>query len=362
MEKALTKATDICFYLTAGETWEKIYEDCLHAKKSIQFEQYIILDDAVGNSFLKLFAEKAKQGVTVHLILDAIGSRSVLFSPFIEEIENYQGRVVFYNPPFWWKIFFPSRWFPRNHAKTMLIDSEIAYIGGVCLAEYMRGWRDTQARFTGLLVEDVKQDFLCIWERLTKNIKSTFACLTPVDAPLRYVVNLPHLGESPIYKELLAQIQQAKEHIYLVTPFFFPPRKLRKYLKQAVRRGIGVTIIVAAKTDVRLADIIGQSYFHFLIKKGIRIALYTEGTLHAKYAVIDGKWATVGSTNLDYLSLLINREANIITTDATVVAELTRHFFKDIQSCINVDKAFMHNRPFFHKLMGYVGRMIKKLL
>src|SRR5688500_15145462 len=107
------------------EAWQAMYQDCLDARNSIEFEQYIIRNDETGNRFLKLFAEKAEQGVRVHLLFDRVGSRQVFSLPVIENIRKYGGQVVFYNPIGWINILTPLTWFPRNHVKALLVDSSI---------------------------------------------------------------------------------------------------------------------------------------------------------------------------------------------------------------------------------------------
>ncbi|MEJ0062256.1 MAG: phosphatidylserine/phosphatidylglycerophosphate/cardiolipin synthase family protein [Alphaproteobacteria bacterium] len=356
------KDTHLEFYLTSGDAWAAMERDCLAAGESIELEQYILANDALGNRFLEIFAEKAKAGVKVSLMLDTVGSRGVLNSPIIESIRRHGGRVFFYNPIAWWNIFMPSTWYPRNHTKTMLIDSKAAYTGGVCLAEFMRPWRDTQVRFTGRLVDDVKRDFACLWDWAAKGKSLVRKCASQGKGLLRYGVGEPHLGMNPVYRELLSEIRRAERQISLVTPYFFPPLRLRRRLGAAARRGVQVTVIMAEETDISFAGHIAQSYIPYFLRRGIRILLYTKSTLHAKYAVIDDRWATVGSTNLDYLSLLHNREANIVATDAIFIGELARHFQNDRDGCVEATWEYLRRKPLWHRIIGRLGRPFRKLL
>ncbi len=350
-------ATQLQFYPTTCEAWNSMYEDCIGARESIEFEQYILEDDPIGHQFLMLFADKARQGLKVHLLLDRIGSRSLYDSPLIEEIRHYGGKVHFYNSIGWMNILLPMTWFPRNHSKTMLIDSKIAYVGSACIAEPMKNWRDTQVRVTGALVEDI-QSGIARPKRFPLRRKKPAAA----ERPFRYLVNRPDTGPNPIYRELLLETHKAQRSIRLVTPYFLPPHRLRRALRRATRRGVEVLVIMGEKTDVPLADHVSHTYFPRFLRDKLQLLLYRETMLHAKYVIVDDVWATVGSTNIDYLSLLKNREANIITTDKGVIACLNAQFDIDRKACHEVDSSYWQRIPLRHKLLGYAGRIIKKIL
>lgn len=365
MEQATNEHTDIKFYLSSRDTWQAMYEDCLAAKKSIEFEQYILMNDPLGKQFMQMFADKAKQGVAVRLLLDKVGSRSQYYSPMVKEIKKNGGEVYFYNPIRWLNLLFPKTWFPRNHTKTLLIDSRVAYTGGVCIAEYMKTWRDTQARFTGSLAEQVQREFQYVWGKISKRlkVKRNYSDRNKkVKNLFRYVVHLPKIQSNPVYKELLSQIRAAEKEIYLVSPFFLPPIRLRRALYKAIRRGVKVQVMGSDKTDVPVADRVAHSYYPRFLRRGIKIYIYKTTILHAKYAVVDDRWATIGSTNLDYLSLLRNREANIITEHPETIAELKKHFHNDLINCIEIGPDYWYNAPVLYRLIGYLFRPFRKIL
>ncbi len=354
---------DIKFYLSAGEAWEAMYQDCLNAQESIELEQYILNNDEIGKRFVKLFVQKAKQSIPVRLILDKVGSSSMVSSPEIKELQDHGGEVFFYNPITWLHIFLPHTWYPRNHIKTMLIDSKIAYTGGVCFAAFMANWRDTQARFTGALAKQAKEDFERLLEQLRERKKlRRFIRNRRKGSWLRYVVSRPQLGANPIYKEILGQIYKAEKKVCMVSPYFMPPFRLRRALRLAVRRGVKVQIMMSEKTDVALADCVSYSYFPQMLRAGVEILLYKKSVLHAKYTVVDGTWATIGSTNIDYLSLMRNREANLIIDQIPVAAELQSHFDRDVPDCIEVTNSFYESLPPHIKLAGFLGRFFRKIL
>ncbi|MGD9650485.1 MAG: phosphatidylserine/phosphatidylglycerophosphate/cardiolipin synthase family protein [Dongiaceae bacterium] len=361
---ASDNATQLQFYLTSGEAWEAMYRDCEAAAATIDFEQYILQDDGIGKRFLNLFIAKAKEGVKVRLILDKVGARKLYRSVAVNELEKQGGQVEFYNPIGVLNLFFPKTWFPRTHMKTVIIDSKTAYLGGVCFADEMCDWRDTQLRINGKMVKDIEEDFTAIWRRVKEGIKTRPRPYPPLHEPLRYVASRPlsRAHPSPLYTELLLKIRQAKKRVYLVSPYFLPPWRLRRHLRAAIKRGVEVRIIMGGKTDSSFTDHVSHSYFPRWLGLGMHLHLYRKNVMHAKYSIIDDDWATIGSTNMDYLSLLRNREGNIVTCDPALIAELLAHFKNDLSHSIEANWAFWRKIPRRHKIIGYLGRSLKKIM
>ena len=353
---------DIQFFKTPRETWDGMRADIQAARKSIEFEQYIVGNDDVGNGFLQLFLDKQRAGIQVRLLLDRIGSRGVFGSDLIKQLEEAGAQVRFYNPPEFKNIFNPLRWFPRNHTKTLLIDSEIAWIGGVCCHTDMCDWRDTQVRFTGPAVALIEEKFHLERIRWTKRFKQFVKRDRKIDQPFEYIVHRPHLGPNPIYRRLVRAIRNAKVSVDLVTPYFLPPFGLRRAIRGAAKRGVRVRVMMSEATDAPIADRVSHSYFPWMYRKGIRIFLYRKSMLHAKYAIIDDNWATLGSSNLDYLSLKHNREANLMIHDAAIIAQMREQFDDDLKECIEAGKDYWHNLSLRHRVLGYLGRFMKKIL
>lgn len=350
------------FYYRNSDIWDVMYADCKSARKSIEFEQYIMMDDYAGHRFLQLFADKARQGVRVRLMFDGVGSRGLLVNSLLDDIRRAGGEVCFYNSLLSRRAFMPSRWLPRSHVKTLLIDGEVAHTGSACMWEIMEHWHEMHCRFTGPAVADVVAHFSSIWESRDKNetIRHTPRPDTRADAA--YAVSHPALRINPIYRELLQQIALANKSIRLVTPYFLPPNRLRRALIRAARRGVKVEILVSAKTDVPLADHVSHSYFPGLLRRKIGIFLYPYQVLHAKYAIIDETWATIGSTNMDYLSLMHNREANLIIRVPHVLHELRAASDNYMRDAIQVDFKYCRDIPFADRLSGYLGRFMKGVL
>ena len=353
-------------YVTPGEAWDAMYKDCEAATATIDFEQYILKDDEAGFRFLNLFKDKAEKGIKIRLILDRIGSHTLYASEAVNNILSAGGHVHFYNKLTILNLFLPHTWFPRNHSKLMLVDGNVAYVGSVCVSKEMVNWRDLHARIEGPLTTDIQTYFNHVWDnrfrhwrkKHTKQMKAVLQArysLTFIAAQSRFRTNA-------LYKELLREIHQAKKSVYLVTPYFLPPFLLRHALFHAAARGVDVKIMMSAKSDVAVADYVSQSYFPKFNRMGLKILLYKPTIIHAKYAVIDDQWATLGSTNMDYLSLQRNREANIIVRDAGIIQELKTRFELDEKDCQAVDRDYCDNRSIYSKIAGMLARPLKRFL
>ena len=356
-----TEKTQLQFFARTGDAWEAMYEDCLKAQKSIEFEQYIIRDDEIGRRFMELFRNKALNDVMIRLLLDRVGSRSLFRSKLVQDIVEAGGAVNFYNPIGLLNLFAPATWFPRNHTKTMLIDNAVCHIGSACLADYMANWRDLNARITGTLVSEIAKDFSYIWKRAA-NQKCKRPDISDDNPDFSYLVAKPRMTPSPIYRELLTQIRQAKKTVYMATPYFLPPYGLRRALRQAAQRSVDIKVIYSDITDVPLAVHTSRTYFRRFLNEGVRLFSYKGTVYHAKYSVIDGTWATMGSVNLDYLSLLRNREANIVITEQDTIRRLEKEFANDMQRCEEILPNFWMRVPLRYKIIGYIGRIFKRML
>ena len=340
------------------ETWEAMYRDCVKSVKSIEFEQYILENDSVGERFMELFIEKAKAGINVFLVCDTFGSALLTHSPLVETLREHGGRVFFYNKIRKLHLFTPWRWFPRTHIKTLLVDSSIAYTGGVCMAERMREWRDTHIRLTGPVVQQIRHAFDDIENRMTrKGIKHHSK--ENADQRFSYFLTHPQRARFAIYRELKRAVKEAQSYIYITSAFFIPNRRFIRLLKHAKKRGVDVRILVPEQSDVMLADWICLSYMPKFMRAGFRIFHYRNTVMHSKTAIIDDHWGTVGSTNFDVISFFHNREANIVTTDKDIIAALKRQFFIDLENCVEMTTAIWAGIPLWKKIVGRSARLIK---
>lgn len=342
------------FSTRTSESWQSLKKDIEGANTSIEIEQYILADDEVGRPFLELLCKKAKQRVQVTLMLDKVGSRSVYYSKWPRKLAKCGGDIRFFNPVTWQSLFFPRRWFPRSHVKLMLVDDKIAHLGSACIEQSMKAWRDTHIRLEGAITESISKGFKLLWKSPYK------AKYISPHGKLRYVAGKP--SRNFFYKELLNAIDRAKHTIEIAGPYIMPSLRFKRYLRRAAARGVEVRMLVTGPTDVLLANCVAHSYFRSLLKAGIQIFVYKPTVLHTKYAIIDGEWATFGSMNFDHLSFFHNREANLIVTDEAMLKELIAHNEADHKQSSPYTMKDWKRRPWPYKLLGYLGRPLKRIL
>jgi len=346
------------FFFRPHEAWEAMYQDCRDAQKSIEFEQYILENDAMGQRFMELFIEKAKEGIKIFLICDRFGSSLLYRSPLVRQLRRHGGRVHFYNAFKKLTLLTPWRWFPRTHTKTLLVDSLVAYTGGVCIAERMRHWRDTHVRITGPVISQVRQAFDDIENRImgkkSKGIPSVHE-----DRRFLYLLSRPKQNRRAIYKELVNAVSTAKHYIYISSAFFIPNRRFLRHLAAAHARGVNVRILIPEKSDVIPADWVTLSYTPKFLDVGLRIFHYRETVMHSKTSIIDDSWGTIGSTNFDIISFFHNREANIMTTDQEAIAHLKQQFFSDLACSKELTWEVWRKIPWWKKIIGYIFRILR---
>lgn len=345
--------------LTSLDAWALMAEACRNAQHSIDFEQYIVHDDSVGRPFLEELARRAREGLRVRVILDDFGSRQMNQSPLLDDLRTAGVAVVFYRPLRFWRFVWPLASLPRTHSKLLYIDGDQGYVGSMCMAEHMRDWRDTQLFVTGEAVIEAQRDFERLWHELTLG--------TPVPKafnadPVDYMAHDPDAKSFPIYEALLAEIERATRHIRLATPYFFPPRRLRDALWRARNRGVQISLLLSHKTDVPIADKAARAMYEWWQRLGFEVHLYEPVVMHAKYAVIDDRWATVGSCNYDILSLKCNREANFTLYDPLDVAVIAGHFDGDLTKCRAPTKADFTRQSFVDRWTGRLCALILKAL
>lgn len=356
---------DTAFFTTAHAAWDAQYEDMRTASRSIYMEQYILMDDGAGLRFLHLLRDKARAGIKVAVVVDGVGSRGLINHPVADDIRAAGGSLDFYNPLHTGRMFLPWRWLPRNHVKTTVIDDRILHTGSVCIWKETRNWHELHIRHTGAAVADAKRHLEHLVDstrRLPSTCKQNLPMMTPPPRDGRYLVSEPHLAPNPIYRDLMRAIGRAQKSVCIVTPYFLPPWKLRRTLIKLIRKGVTVDVMISRHSDVPIADEVGHSYFPKLLAKGLRIWLYTPSVLHAKYVIVDDAFVSLGSSNIDYLSLLHNREANTVFHDTETSAVLRALFEKKRESCIVATVSFWHEKPIYLKMKAYVGRLFKKVL
>jgi cardiolipin synthase A/B len=317
------------------EYFPALEEACDAAVREIHLETYIFEDDAAGRRVAAALARAARRGVATHLLVDGFGSRK-LNADLTRELREAGVHVLVYRPDITpWR--FQRQRLRRMHRKLAVIDARIAFVGGVNIIDDMHTPGHTPPRFDyavrieGPLLEYIHPVVKRLWMivQLTQFGSGWPGSDGPEpDAAVRgtkraaFLVrdNLWH--RTDIEEAYLARIAQARSEILIASSYFFPGLGFRHALTQAAERGVRVVLLLQGRVEYRLLHHASRALYGALLNGGIEIHEYHKSFLHAKVAVIDGRWATVGSSNIDPFSLLLAREANIFVDDAAFAGEL----------------------------------------
>ena len=341
--------------LTNGqEKFDDLFKAIDQAKSSIHMEYFNFRNDSINEELISHLAPKAKEGVEIRLIFDGFGNASnnqPMRKQDLKRIRDLGIQIKEYNP-----VRFP--WiddvFNRDHRKIVVIDGAIAYTGGMNVADYyikgtevVGSWNDMHCRIDGQEVNELQKIFLRMWKIVSgEDIHGAkyyrplepatyFHNLKPDTTPTKYrkmvgIINRePHRQSDIIRYFYLNAINAAKDSIKLITPYFVPNRRLRKALKNAVKRGVKVEIMLSTKSDVPLTPDVGFFNAHNLMQAGCKVWMYTPGFHHTKIIMVDGKFCTVGSANLCSRSMRWDREENAVIIDPYTTKQLDDIFEMD---------------------------------
>ena len=320
---------------------EDLYYDMLQAirqaKERIYFETFIWKSDPIGQSFKEALIEAAERGVEVYVIYDAFANLVVPPSFFhLPDSIKVRRHPLFAGG---W-LFFHPRHSGRDHRKILVIDDDAAYVGGYNIGSlYATDWRDTHARLTGDVVSEMQNAFIDFWN----SEPSPDRPVLPDPRRRTWVPNfrvhrnVPRNLIYPIRAMYLEAIDRASHHVYLTHAYFIPDRDLVAALVAAVKRGVDVRVIVPAESNHIVADWLSRGFYHQLLRAGVRLFLFQGAMVHAKTATIDGQWSTVGTANMDRLSLTGNYEINVEIFDADVAQQLEHIFEVDGSNSVELD-------------------------
>ena len=351
------------FYLSPEQTWEGMYQACERARYSIDFEQYIFVDDFLGRRFIELLSEKARHGVRVRLLCDMVGSYSLYRSAALAQLRQSGVHVQFFNPIKPWWIHELFDWFLRTHRKLLVVDGEYGFIGGVGIHATMRNRRDTHVRLRGPVVDEMASAFETLWKMNEGHHRFIrFARPLTDSSDFTLLTNSPRFRQRFTYWALVRRFRAAKKTIYITTPYFVPDGRVFRALKGAARRGVDVRILLPANPDWRLAYRANRSFYGRALKAGVRFFEYGPDFIHSKTTVVDGAWACIGSSNIDSLSLLFNYEADVASSDKEFVAELTWHFIEDSKSAREIPRATWRLRPVWEKVIEQLVRPLHRFM
>jgi cardiolipin synthase len=348
------------------------------AKSTINLETYIFDQDPIGIQFADLLVDKQKNGVTVNVLYDSVGT---LGTPqaFFDHMKQAGIHLVAFNPVNPAKR--PGRWElnNRDHRKLMVVDGKVAFTGGINISStyanssFFRsgqrpnnsdgkkvGWRDTHIKIEGPAVAAMQWSFVNNWVRQEGGelVQSDyFPPLAPVgDKIVRVLASDPD-GGYEIYKSLVLAIQEAKKSVHITSAYFVPDRQIVDALSAAAKRGVEVKLVLPGVTDHGLVFHAGRAFYDELLENKVRIFQLQVAVLHAKTAVIDGTWSTIGSANIDRRSFIHNYELNVVVLDAPFGRDMESAFAEDLRDSKEVTQEEWDHRPWLDRIKEWAARL-----
>lgn len=330
--------------------YEKILNDIKSAKRSVWIEIFRFGKDAMGQKFRLALYQKAKEGLSIKILVDAwgTGADESFFSGLINngvEVRIYRKMKIARG--------FLAKNHCRNHRKIIIIDSEIAYIGSSNITAYSLSWRELNLRTTDKdLLKMFRLSFSDSFRSFNKyNMLKVGSSKSYHFDDWTFIQDYPDPYRQKIKEKYERLISNAKEEVIVETPYFLPGHALRKCLMDACQRGVKVMILIPYNSDVHVVDIIRRHYLGLLHESGVELHFYAAGNLHAKSIMIDNKIFSISSANFDYRSFRYQYEIALIGTEQTIINQLKDHFEYTLQLCRGFDYESWKNRSKIEKII-----------
>jgi cardiolipin synthase len=372
----LTAGNQVLLLQDGPATYRAMLSAILAAQDHINMETYILEDDEVGQRFAQALIDKQLQGVQVNLIRDSAGTSGTP-GAFFQRMADSGINVLEFNPinP----MLARKEWSlnQRDHRKLLIVDGRIAIMGGINISSVYSGgsfsqssrakpdggpaWRDTDLHLQGPVVAEFQKLFLAAWESQKGDPLAAKNYFPAPETAGRQVVRA--IGSSPeepyslIYATLLSAIGSAETSVRLTNAYFAPDPQLLAALEEAARRGVDVTLILPSQTDSWLVFHAGRGYYQRLLRAEVKIYERRGVILHSKTALVDGVWATVGSTNLDWRSFLHNHELNAVVLGSEFGKQVQAMFDKDLAASDAITLEQWKRRPLDLRLKELFARL-----
>ena len=359
--------------LTNGqETFSAIFDELKKAKHHIHLEYYIVRHDEVGQELKKVLMEKARQGVQIRFLYDAVGSWK-LSKTYIQELRDAGVEMIPFSPvrlPFLNnKINF------RNHRKIIVIDGTVGFVGGLNIGDeylgknkYFGFWRDTHLWIRGEAVRTLQLIFLQDWYYMTEEKLFTPEYLSPElvhyegQGGVQLIAGGPDQKWEVIKHLYFAMITSAQRSIWIASPYFVPDEDILTALKVAALSGIDVRILAPKRPDKKLVFYASRSYFPELLEAGVKIYEYEKGFLHSKVMIVDGELASIGTANMDMRSFHLNFEINAFLYHTDSTNKLVADFMEDLNDANEIDYKVFQQRPLSIRVVESISRLLSPLL
>ncbi|MCR4764922.1 MAG: cardiolipin synthase [Bacteroidaceae bacterium] len=355
---------------TTGADWIKaLLSELQLAEDHIHLQSYIFADDEVGRQVRDVLVQKARQGVTIRVIYDDVGSWQTPNTFF----DTMMGAGIEVRS--FLKVRFPlftNKANYRNHRKLVVIDGRTGFIGGMNLADrYVKGvswgiWRDTHMIIKGKAVHGLQTAFLLDWYFTDRTLYTSARYYPEIGnmgpSMIQVVTSSPVQPGQEIVKGLVKAISNAKHYFYIQTPYFLPTESMLNALQTAALSGVDIRLMIPEKSDTKMTYWGSRSYVSDMLKFGVKVYFYQKGFLHSKLMVSDDRLTTIGSTNMDFRSFEHNFEANAFIYDQQVAEEARSIFLADQRDCVQISLKQWEKRHRRSKIIESLVRLMSPLL
>lgn len=367
-----TTNNDVRIFIDGNEKFESLLKDIESAKQHIHLEYFIIKNSDIGKKIKDLLIKKSKEGVRVKILYDDVGCWRFWFHrKFFYDMKKAGIEIVPFLPAKF--PFIGGKLNYRNHRKIAVIDGYIGYTGGINIGDEYMGrnkkfgyWRDTHIRIEGSSVYMLQMVFLTDWYYTTKKAEFEEIYFPKLDhkgsTMIQVVATGPDSDWEAIHYAYFSAICNAKERVYIETPYFIPDESLLRALKSAALSGVDVRIIFPSIADHKIVHQASYSYFDDILRSGGKVYLYNKGFIHSKVVIIDDKIASTGSANMDLRSFMLNFEINAFMYDEDIIKKITDDFFEDIKNSREIDINDFARRPLVKKWAESVARLFSPIL
>lgn len=353
------------------ETFMEIIHALKEATHHIHIEYYIVRSDKLGNKIKDILITKAKEGVKVRFLYDAVGSW-MLSKKYIREMREAGIEIIPFGPvrlP-----FLNSKFNFRNHRKIIVIDGSIGFVGGLNIGDEYLGrnehfghWRDTHLWLKGEAVRTLQLIFLQDWYYMTNQGLLTAEYLSPVQMEnsregVQLIAGGPDNEWSVIKSIFFSMITSAKMSVWIASPYFIPDEDIFSALKIAALSGIDVRLLVPSKPDKRIVFHASRSYFPDLLEAGVKIYAYKKGFMHSKIIIVDDTLASIGTSNMDMRSFHLNFEVNAFLYNTRSTDKLVREFIHDLKDSEELRLEDFKKRHLGYRLMESLSRLLSPFL
>lgn len=360
------------FFVDGEEKFHQLIEDIKKAEHHIHICYYIFRGDGLGKAIVDALEERAKNGVEVRVLYDAVGARTLKKSLF-KKLEEYGGET---QTSFGSRVHLLNiRLNYRNHRKIVVIDGKVGYTGGfnvgddyISLYDNMGYWRDTHLKIEGSAVQQLQQRFIIDWNASKKveliAYETSYFPLVQAqgEKEIQIVSSGPDNEDEAIKKGFIKMITLAKESIYIQTPYFIPDDALKEALHIALLSGVEVKIMIPNKPDHPFIYQATLSYVEEFMNMGAEIYIYDKGFLHAKTIVVDGELLSVGTANFDIRSFKLNFEVNAFLYDKALSFEQVQYFEEDMKESFMLTQAIIDEYSLWDRFKQQFSRLLSPIL